>query len=50
MMFWSTTSRTQMRIGKKVMPMFVLRFRFCNVSKMISGFAPHELAYASLKG
>uniref|UniRef100_A0A0A9C443 Uncharacterized protein n=1 Tax=Arundo donax TaxID=35708 RepID=A0A0A9C443_ARUDO len=28
MMFWRTTSRTQMRIGKKVMPMFVLRFRF----------------------
>jgi hypothetical protein len=30
MTFWSTMSRTQMRIGKKVMPMFVLRFRFCN--------------------
>lgn len=32
MMFWSTMSRTQMRIGKKVMPTFVLRFRFCSVS------------------
>lgn len=37
--FWSTMSRTQMRIGKKAMPMFVLRYRFCKHTRHIQAIS-----------